>query len=327
MSAIRIRDMGYVAFSAPDLDRMRAFLKDFGLRPSDTDEDSSDVLHMRGMGSTPFLHRTVIGEPGFHALGLRAESVADLETLAKAEGVEVEDAAGPGGGSVVVLHDPDGRRVEIVAGQAEAEAVPLQDRPPGNQASTKARLRAVKRIEPGPANVVRLGHVVLEAGNFVETRDWYQSRFGFLTSDEIEMAPGMTIGAFMRLDRGAEPTDHHALFILQGENGPAFQHAAFEVEDVDDLMRGHAHLASKATEHGASPSWGVGRHIVGSQIFDYWRDPWGHEVEHWTDGDLFTADDPPGKAGLHELIGVQWGPEHPMMERLRAMQAGEEASI
>ena len=29
--------------------------------------------------------------------------------------------------------------------------------------------------------------------------------------------------------------------------------------------------------------------MLGSQIFDYWRDPWGHTVEHWTDGDLLDA--------------------------------------
>src|ERR1700730_2721806 len=36
--------------------------------------------------------------------------------------------------------------------------------------------------------------------------------------------------------------------------------------------------------------WGLGRHLLGSQLFDYWRDPDGFELEHYTDGDLFTAD-------------------------------------
>jgi hypothetical protein len=30
--------------------------------------------------------------------------------------------------------------------------------------------------------------------------------------------------------------------------------------------------------------------LLGSQLFDYWRDPDGFEFEHYTDGDLFTAD-------------------------------------
>ena len=36
--------------------------------------------------------------------------------------------------------------------------------------------------------------------------------------------------------------------------------------------------------------WGIGRHVLGSQLFDYWFDPDGFEYEHYTDGDVFTAD-------------------------------------
>jgi len=37
------------------------------------------------------------------------------------------------------------------------------------------------------------------------------------------------------------------------------------------------------------------------------------EIEHWTDGDLFTAADGSNKVALKELLAVQWGPNHPMM--------------
>ena len=84
-------------------------------------------------------------------------------------------------------------------------------------------------------------------------------------------------------------------------------HAAFEVVDYDDLMCGHNHL--KAANR--TPAWGVGRHILGSQIFDYWRDPWGNELEHWTDGDLFAVADGSHKATLQDLLGVQWGQAFP----------------
>ena len=86
-------------------------------------------------------------------------------------------------------------------------------------------------------------------------------------------------------------------------------HAAFEVANLDDLMRGHAHL--KAAQRHAT--WGVGRHILGSQVFDYWQDPWGHELEHWTDGDLFTAADGSHKATLAGSAGSTVGREHPLM--------------
>ena len=45
-------------------------------------------------------------------------------------------------------------------------------------------------------------------------------------------------------------------------------------------------------------------------MFDYWKDPIGFTVEHWTDADLLTADTPPN---AHDVaIGInQWGPNPP----------------
>jgi catechol 2,3-dioxygenase-like lactoylglutathione lyase family enzyme len=305
MSTIRVEDIAHVRFTAPDLDAMRAFLTEFGLRPFDHD----GALYARGAGAASFVHATQQGAPGFAALGLRAESVDDLARLAAAEGVRVEDSAAPGGGKIVRLVDPDGYLVEVVAGQTPAAPLDPGADAPRNSAHGKARLRAPLRIAPGPATVVRLGHAVLEVKDFRTSEAWYKTRFGFITSDEIEAAPGMTIGAFLRCDRGEALTDHHTLFLLQSPAAPRFNHAAFEVADLDDLMRGHTHLKrAKRT-----PAWGVGRHILGSQIFDYWKDPWGHELEHWTDGDLFTAADGSNKATLQDLLATQWGPQHPMM--------------
>lgn len=306
MSIIKIEDIAYVRFSAPDLEAMKAFLVEFGLTPVPS---ADGVLYARGTGSQPFLHATQQGDPSFVALGLRAESMADLKRLAEAEGMKIEPLNAPGGGSMVVLTDPDGYRVEVVAGQAPTATITLPNGAVRNDARGKARLRASTRLAAGPANVVRLGHAVLGVKDFRASEAWYKSRFGFITSDEIEAAPGFSIGAFFRCDRGATLTDHHTLFLLQGPDGARFNHAAFEVVDFDDLMCGHNHLKQAKR----TPAWGVGRHILGSQIFDYWKDPWGHELEHWTDGDLFTADDGSNKVALKELLAVQWGPNHPMM--------------
>jgi len=155
--------------------------------------------------------------------------------------------------------------------------------------------------------VLRLGHGVLNVSNFRASEAWYKDRFGFITSDEIAVSPEFSIGAFLRCDRGPALTDHHSLFLMQAPSGPGFNHAAFEVADLDDLMRGHAHLAAA----GREPAWGVGRHLLGSQVFDYWRDPWGHKLEHWTDGDLFAAEDGSNIATVADLMGVQWGPSMP----------------
>jgi catechol 2,3-dioxygenase-like lactoylglutathione lyase family enzyme len=304
MSTIKIEDIAFVRFRAPDLVAMRSFLEDFGfvIAPHEPDR-----LVARGFGSAPALHVTEPGEPAFAGLALRAASADDLERLAEAEGATLEPLELPGGGRRIVLSDPDGHRIEVVAGQAPARRRPHPAEAPWNSADVKERVRLSRRVAHGPSHVVRLGHVVLNVSDFRRSEAWYKERFGFITSDEIRIPPETALGAFLRCDRGATPTDHHTLFLAQSPKGPGFNHAAFEVVDLDDLMVGHQHL-SRA---GRAAEWGVGRHILGSQVFDYWRDPWGHTLEHWTDGDLFTAADPSGIATVNDLLGVQWGPAPP----------------
>lgn len=43
-------------------------------------------------------------------------------------------------------------------------------------------------------------------------------------------------------------------------------HSSFETNDFDTQALGHDYLRSK----GWTNCWGLGRHVLGSQIFDYW---------------------------------------------------------
>lgn len=303
MSIIRAEDVAYIRFRAPDLAQMGDFLADFGLLPL---EEAKDRLVSRGYGHQPVLHVVERGEPAFAGFALRARDEGDLERLAVAENTAVVDLDLPGGGRCVRLTDPDGHVVEVVSGQAPAVPLPIKVET-WNHAADRPRRSAAKRIQSGPAHVTRLGHVVLNVTDFRASERWYKDRFGFITSDEIRVTPEIAIGAFLRCDRGDLPTDHHTLFLAQSPKGPGFNHAAFEVADLDDLMAGHEELKAR----GRHAEWGVGRHILGGQVFDYWRDPWGHTLEHWTDGDLFVAADGSNHATLQDLLGVQWGPAAP----------------
>ena len=300
---IRVTDIAYVRFRAPDLGEMETFLGEFGLEVAAKDER---VLYARGSDARPFAHVTEKGEPGFIGLGFYAESVDDLARLARENDVAVEDSAAPGGGKIVRLTDPDGFPVDVVAGQTPPPALPTMRRLVHNDGDARIRAGMPLRVAPGPSQVKRFGHAVLNVTDFRKSEAWYKSRFGLITSDEIALAPDMPLGAFLRCDRGPVHVDHHTLFLV-GTGKPGFNHAAFEVANMDDLMAGHQHLAEAGRRH----EWGVGRHILGSQIFDYWRDPWGHTVEHWTDGDLFNNETPPHVLGLEDLMGNQWGPPAP----------------
>ncbi|MFM7445990.1 MAG: VOC family protein, partial [Tabrizicola sp.] len=259
MPVIKVEDIAHVRFAAPDLAVMRSFLEDFGMAAF----EEGGRLYGKGGDGRPFLHVTQLGEAKFLAVGLRAESVADLEKLAAAEGAQVENINEPGGGKIVRLTDPDGYTVEVVAGQEAGEASQSLADPPRNTAAAKPRFRASIRLDPAPAHVRRIGHAVLKVRDFRRSEKWYKDRFGFLTSDEVEAAKDVPLGAFMRCDRGDKPADHHTIFLAQLPGELGLLHAAFEVANLDDLMLGHQHLKAKKRE----AAWGVGRHIMGSQIF------------------------------------------------------------
>ena len=299
-------DVESVRFAAPDLDRMREFLLDFGL--SDAEPSGDGVLRMRGTGDGPFLHETILGEPGFRRVSVRVRNADELASLASAEGVSIEDAEGPSGGQRVLMRDPDGFEVEAVAGRARTSKLPDGTTTPWNVLARRERQRQPKRLASGAAHVARLGHVVLGVSDMAKTWAWWQSRFGLLVSDEVRAPNGDVAALFIRCNRGAEPSDHHTLnFASVPGVAPKFHHAAFEVADLDDLMVGSQHLVAKGYRH----DWGIGRHILGSQVFDYWRDPWGHRIEHWTDGDQFDAQSPTNIADLPTMMGHQWGPAAP----------------
>mgnify|MGYP001090142859 CR=1 FL=1 len=76
---------------------------------------------------------------------------------------------------------------------------------------------------------------------------------------------GKDITAFMHLDRGQTPVDHHCFFFFEGPVSHV-HHSSFETHDFDTQLLGHHWLRHK----GYKNCWGVGRHILGSQIFDYW---------------------------------------------------------
>lgn len=304
MAVINVRDIAYVRYQAPDLDGMQACLDDFGMTRAARTESA---LYMRGYGTAPFVHVTEQGEAArCLGIGLWAQSAGDLDRLAAHVGARVQDNPEPGGGKVVSFRDPDGFRIDVLHGQTLLEPIAVRDPVPMNPAVGRARLGQVVRIPPGPSHVMRCGHVALLVSDFRKSLAFYREVLGLRPSDTyFAGAPENTIAAFMHCGLGANYTDHHTIALIAAQDGVArFDHSAFEVLDLDDLMRGNEHLAARGHRH----SWGVGRHIQGSQLFDYWRDPFGHKIEHWTDGDLVNDDTPVGHAPISNDELRQWAP-------------------
>ena len=299
---IKVTDIAYVRLRAPDLDEAETFLTDFGLARS---ARTGDALYMRGSDTDHHCHVTELGkDAGFLGFAFNAARTDDLVTISKADGASaVEDIDEPGGGKRVRLTDPDGLKIEVIHGAEALEPLPVDNVFSRNFGSDHKRLGDLLRLKRGPCAVKRLGHIVFFVENFAASDEFYKSHFGLLHSDQMYTDDEEVVEtAFMRCDKGDEYVDHHSVLLVPGEKH-AFNHAAFEVEDVNAVYTGHDYLKGKEYEH----QWGIGRHVLGSQIFDYWQNPWGQTHEHWTDGDLLNGSTPMGRTHRSEALDIQWG--------------------
>lgn len=301
---IKVADLAWLEFDKPDLSRAGAFARAFGFQ---TSVQNADELHLRGADAgSPCVIIRRGPATRFRGFAFRADDEADLLRLAGKTGATPVDLPESIGGKAVSLVDPSGTSVKVVAGLHELPALSGQQPHVFNFGHQVNRTNSTQRPPRAPTTVQRLGHVVMSSTRYIETLNWYLDHFGLIVSDFLyfpgqrDRGPTMS---FIRCDRGSTPTDHHTLAMTLG---PAnrYVHSAYQVSDLDALAAGGEYLR----EQGYFRSWGIGRHIQGSQLFDYWRDPDGFLVEHFTDGDLFDKTVEAGWAPFTASGLAQWGP-------------------
>jgi catechol 2,3-dioxygenase-like lactoylglutathione lyase family enzyme len=298
-----VEDLAWLEFEKPDLDAAERFAHDFGFATAYQDDAEVDLR-----GALPGSQCVIIRKgrtSRFVGPAFRASSREDLQRLARANGASVMDRLGPGGGAVVRLEDPSGIPVRVVAGVEELPELSRQAPLMLNFGQVR-RVNATQRPAREPSRIERLGHVVLETPRFERALDWYQNNLGLIVSDFLyfpgQRDRGPTM-AFIRCDRGATPADHHTLAMHLGPSR-RYVHSAYQVADLDAVAAGGEFLK----ERGYHRAWGIGRHIQGSQIFDYWRDPDSVMVEHFADGDMFDNTVEVGWAQMSASGLAQWGP-------------------
>jgi catechol 2,3-dioxygenase-like lactoylglutathione lyase family enzyme len=310
---ITIEDVAYLRVPVDDLEAQERFLLDFGMqRAGRTDR----ALYMRGAGTQPVIHISELRTDEYRpTIGLVAASLADLEKVAQTFGTAVEQNAEPGGGKIVRGTDPFGFKVEIVH-RPPAEFLSVRPIKPSNfgvERSGYGRFNAKQHFERGPSHVLRLGHVVLIVPSCNQAFDWYSQHFNFKISDSYH-APNDTsrfMVVFARCGLGQRFTDHHTLAFIDSsafkelpERG--FEHSAYEVLDWDDVAVGHDFLLSAGYN---THTFGIGRHVAGGMVFDYWRDTAGNKVEHWADGDHVNDDYERWHVPAGAVPFKSWGPE------------------
>jgi catechol 2,3-dioxygenase-like lactoylglutathione lyase family enzyme len=283
---MKVRDVQYMTYRVPDLDLAERFLVDFGMVRASR---SPQVLEMRGAGDYPVIYRA--------------------EKADKA-GFAYVTFEGP---QAATLKDPDGYEIRVVKDVKRVKPLPMA-RPPlqFNDAGRRPRLNGTHRPGAAPTQILRQGHFIFKVSDINRSIAWYQKELGLKVSDFVYAGEeNNKLIAFMRCDRGAEHTDHHTVGLAQVPPGAPLgvHHASYETLDLDSMGMGAEWLKEKGWDK--QHVWGIGRHMLGSQVFDYWRDPFGNMVEHYADGDLFDASVPTSAHAVGKESLYMWGPAVP----------------
>ena len=111
---------------------------------------------------------------------------------------------------------------------------------------------------------IQLTHAVINSTDVEASERYAVEKLGFKVSDRTAHM------RFIRCNR-----KHHALAYAKAEFA-SLNHIAFEMHDMDAVMRGMGRLR----DAGHEPVWGPGRHGPGNNVFGYFIAPYGGIVEY-----------------------------------------------
>jgi catechol 2,3-dioxygenase len=183
---------------------------------------------------------------------------------------------------------------------------------PGNfDAATLKHLTAPAGM---PFRIGKIGHVVLNCSDLERSTRFYVEVLGFRISDVYPpaMVPGGMV--FMRCN-----ADHHGVALVGSLDGPSpgreFNHMAFEVGTLDEVIRARDHLRRLGV-----PIDFEGRRRAGAQIAVEFRDPDGHRLEIYWGLDQIGAD---GKV----RPASEWKWAHSLKDAIADPVKGQDVSL
>jgi catechol-2,3-dioxygenase len=228
-----------VDIEVTDLDRGEAFFRDVaGLV---TVERSGKSVLLRGSSryhhivalhaaARRALRRVTFAVPGRDAVDLIRARVGAMALNAE----EPRPISAPGRGYGFGFADPEGRNYAVVAeADDHTETLDLSDSP------------------------CKITHVNLNAGDRDATTRCLIDVLGYRLIDETPVNRFFNCGA-----------DHHSV-VVGGLGVTTLNHIAFEMSDLDAMMRG----AGRLRDAGYPIEWGPGRHGPGNNAFSYFIGP------------------------------------------------------
>ncbi len=219
-------------------------------------------------------NRTPIGNPSgmcemIWGVADQASLDAIADELARDRDVHI-DADG-------TVHSHDDLGIKLAFRLAQRSYIPFSDtlfNSPSQPKRVNSRAPRYEKAQP-----YEISHLAIGVDHAGEAVKFYLERLGFLVSDRYADR-----GVFIRC---AVEGNHHHLFFMNGKApGTRFNHLAFKVRDIHEVIFGGQHI----DRQGWSTFAGPGRHRVSSACFWYFLTPFGGAWEYAADEDIVTAE-------------------------------------
>lgn len=297
---VAVHSLDRFVFTVPELGVARRFYEAFGLDVRQTGRrlDLYTFGHPHCWAS---IHEA--GERKrlqYLRFGIFADDLAVFRDRIRAQrlGCEPHPLADDAGlGESLWLRDPDGIATQLVVA---------------------AKVSPSAKTQPSPVPVVAAGEgAAPPRGKVSPVRPRYLSHILRFTPDVPRMvAFGAEVLGLRLADRSGDViaftytphgSDHH-LVAFAKSHAPGLHHSSWDVGSVNEVGLG----AEQMREAGWGQGWGVGRHVLGSNYFNYVRDPWGSYCEYSCDIDFVPPqlDWPAADHAPQDALYV-WGPAVP----------------
>lgn len=234
-----------IELALPDAAAAAAFMTGtWGLAPA---EQRGSTHYLRGTGPFPYLIALEEAVECFvrsTTFVCTAERLAELATAITARGLTARPvvSSDPGEGHGLIVELPEGVILRFLTGSGEVAPITNRDMP------------------------VQLTHCVFNAADAEAMGHAVEDILGFRVSDRTKAM------VFVRCN-----TSHHSTAFARA-GFTSLNHVAFEMDDLDAVMRGIGRLR----DTGMTPAWGPGRHGPGDNVYAYFIAPFGAVIEFST---------------------------------------------
>ena len=277
----KIKGLDRIRFGVEQLDDALRFANDWGLKQVESDQDNSYLFVTTDNSQVEIFQadttnpdRTPIGNPsGMCEMVWGVEDKASLDAIAAELSTDREVTIDADG----TVHSQDDLGIHIAFRLAQRSYVPFNDTQFNSPSQPKRVNSRAPRYEK--AQPYEISHLAIGVDHAGEAVKFYLERLGFFVSDRYADR-----GVFIRCS--AEGNHHHLFFMNGKAPGTRFNHLAFKVRDIHEVIFGGQYIDSQGWQTFAGP----GRHRVSSACFWYFLTPFGGAWEYAADEDIVTED-------------------------------------